>query len=169
MDLARIDKDTYTRTLAQGTQKWHYEVVYEGFKYHGNSIMAAMGLVSLKYLEQDNACRRQIAAWYDGQLKGEKRIQRVPMAPDCLPSRHLYQVLVDNRDEVVLALNDLGIYPGVHYRDNTVYRMYRNGRTRCPRSAEASARILSLPIHLRLTRTDVERVCDALIRIVGGM
>ena len=43
-----ISKDTYSRTEAEGAYKWYYDVEYEGFKYHGNSIMAAIGIVSLK-------------------------------------------------------------------------------------------------------------------------
>lgn len=162
-----IDKDTFSRTFTKGAYKWHYDVVHEGFKYHGNSIMAAIGLVSLKYLDQDNAYRRQIAAWYDQSLQNTSDIQRVPVRPGCLTSRHLYQVLVDNRDEVMLALNDEKIYPGVHYRDNTVYRMYYNGRGACPRSMETSERVISLPMHLKLTYKDVQRVCDALTAIVS--
>lgn len=162
-----IDKDTYSRTLSRGAYKWHYDVVHEGFKYHGNSIMAAMGLVSLKYLDQDNAYRRQIAAWYDELLQDEPKVKRISMAPGCLPSRHLYQVLVENRDEVVLALNDEKIYPGVHYRDNTSYRMYREASGKCPRSMEASEKVISLPLHLRLTYKDVKRVSEALKEIVN--
>lgn len=162
-----IDKDTFSRTLSKGAYKWHYDVVHEGFKYHGNSIMAAIGLVSLKYLDQDNAYRRQIAAWYDEYLQDEPKVKRVPMAPGCLPSRHLYQVLVENRDEVMLALNDEEIYPGVHYRDNTTYRMYRDASGKCPRSMEASEKIISLPLHLRLTYKDVKRVSEALKEIVN--
>lgn len=162
-----IDKDTFSRTHSKGTYKWHYDVVHEGFKYHGNSIMAAMGLVSLKYLEQDNAYRRQIAAWYDEFLQDEPKIKRIPMAPGCLPSRHLYQILVENRDEVMRALNDAKIYPGVHYRDNTTYRMYRDGYGKCPRSREASEKIISLPLHLRLTDKEVQRVSEALKEIVN--
>src|SRR5262249_19609134 len=64
-----ISKDTYTRTLGEGAYKWRYDVEHEGFKYHGNSIMAAIGLVALQYLDQDNAYRRQVAAWYDEMLK----------------------------------------------------------------------------------------------------
>ncbi len=161
-----IDKDTFSRTLGKGTYKWHYDVAHEGFKYHGNSIIAAMGLVALKYLDQDNAYRRQISAWYDDRLQSESKIQRIPVAPGCLSSRHLYQILVDHRDEVILALNDEKIYPGVHYRDNTFYQMYESGRGTCPHSLKASERIISLPIHLRLTYQDVQRVCDSLIEIV---
>jgi dTDP-4-amino-4,6-dideoxygalactose transaminase len=162
-----INKDTYARTASQGAYKWHYDVEYTGFKYNGNAIMAAMALVSLKYLEQDNAFRRQVSAWYDLLLKDEPRIQRIPMDPDCIPSRHLYQIAVNKRDEVMLALNQANIFPGVHYRDNTLYRMYAYAQETCPRSMEASERIISLPLHLRLTYNQVEYICNTLKKIVS--
>ncbi|HET8645816.1 MAG TPA: aminotransferase class V-fold PLP-dependent enzyme, partial [Vicinamibacteria bacterium] len=63
-----INKDTYTRTHSSGAYRWLYDVEHVGFKYHGNSIMAAMGLVGLKYMEQDNAERRRLCALYDQAL-----------------------------------------------------------------------------------------------------
>ena len=72
------------------------------------------------------------------------------------------QVLVDNRDQVMLALNAQRIYPGVHYQDNTFYSMYGSAKGSCPRSVEASQRLLSLPLHLRLSHADVARVSDVL-------
>ena len=161
-----INKDTYSRTLSQGTYKWMYDVEFEGFKYHGNSIMAAMGLVSLKYLDQDNTYRRQLAEWYDEGLGEEPRILRVPMSPDCVPSRHLYQVRVEHRDEVMLALNQTNIFPGMHYRDNTLYRMYESGRDTCPLAHAASDQIISLPMHMRLTAEQVQYVAAQLKQIV---
>jgi dTDP-4-amino-4,6-dideoxygalactose transaminase len=157
-----INKDTYTRTVSDAAYKWLYDVEHVGFKYHGNSIMAAMGLVALRYVEEDNERRRQVAAWYDEGLAGAPAIERVPMAPGCTPSRHLYQVLVDGRDAVMLKLNAAGIYPGVHYRDNTAYRMYAFAAGTCPRAGRASDRLISLPMHLRLERPDVARVAAAL-------
>lgn len=159
-----INKDTYSRTVGQEAYKWHYDVEREGFKYHGNSIMAAIGLVALKYLDQDNAYRRQVAAWYDALL-GD-RVEHVPVMAGCESSRHLYQVLMDHRDQVMLALNEQQIYPGVHYRENTCYRMYGYAKGSCPRALEASNRLMSLPLHLRLSYADVERVSQALIRTV---
>ncbi len=161
-----INKDTYARTLSGGEYKWLYDVEHVGFKYHGNSIMAAMALVGLRYLEEDNASRRGIAARYDGALRGAGDVQCVPMAPGCTPSRHLYQVLVDRRDAVMLELNRRGIYPGVHYRDNRGYRMYAEGDA-CPRARRASERLISLPLHLRLTEADVARVAATLRQIVS--
>jgi dTDP-4-amino-4,6-dideoxygalactose transaminase len=160
-----IDKDTFARTASDSTYKWMYDVEHVGFKYHGNSILAGIGLVSLKYLEQDNAYRRELSRRYDERLAGVAGIERVPMAPDCEPSRHLYQILVDRRDEVMVALNHEKIYPGVHYRDNSLYPMYAD-QPPCPRARRASDRVISLPLHLRMDAADVDRICDALQRIV---
>ena len=55
-----INKDTYARIGAVGQKnyKWHYDVEYVGLKAHGNSVVASIGLVQLKYLDEDNAKRR---------------------------------------------------------------------------------------------------------------
>lgn len=159
-----ISKDTYSRTVEEGIYKWYYDVEHTGLNYHGNSIMAAIGLVALKYLDEDNAYRRQVAAWYD-DLLGDS-IKRVPVAPGCESSRHLYQVLVAQRDRVMVALNEQQIYPGVHYRENTLYPMYAEGRGTCPRASAASNRLISLPLHLKLSYADVCRVSQALLRTV---
>lgn len=161
-----INKDTYARTHGQGAYKWMYDVEHVGFKYHGNSIMAAMGLVGIRYVDQDNAYRRQIASWYDSLLADNSAIGTVPIPVGCEPSRHLYQVMVEDRDEVILALNTQQIYPGVHYRDNTAYRMFKYAADTCPNAARASDTLISLPIHMRLTRTDIMRVASSLKTIV---
>jgi dTDP-4-amino-4,6-dideoxygalactose transaminase len=162
-----INKDTYSRTHGQGAYKWMYDVEHVGYKYHGNSIMAAMGLVAIQYLDQDNAYRRQLAQWYDAAFQGIGAIRTVPVPAGCESSRHLYQVMVNNRDEVLLALNAQQIYPGVHYRDNTVYSMYHYAYGTCPNSAKASDTLLSLPMHMNLSYADVQRVAQTLIAILS--
>jgi dTDP-4-amino-4,6-dideoxygalactose transaminase len=153
-----INKDTFTRTVGSGPYKWKYDVEHLGFKYHGNAIMASMGLVALRHLDHDNAYRRQLACWYDDALAGCPTAARIPQREEVLNSRHLYQIMVEERDEAVRRLNERGIYPGVHYADNTSYRMYRYAAGTCPRAAQASARVISLPMHLGLSEEDVRGV-----------
>lgn len=155
-----INKDTYTRTSDTGAYRWLYDVETIGFKYHGNSIMAAIALVQLRYLDRDTSYRRQVSEWYDAGLGESNRIGIIRTAPNCESSRHLYQIHLENRDEMILALNGCGIYPGVHYRDNRDYRMFRQERDTCPNATRMSQRILSLPLHMRLTRKDVDAVCE---------
>jgi dTDP-4-amino-4,6-dideoxygalactose transaminase len=153
-----INKDTFTRTAGSGLYKWKYDVEHLGFKYHGNAIMASMGLVALRHLDHDNAYRRQLACWYDGALAGCPAVARIPQREEVLNSRHLYQILVEDRDEVVRRLNERAIYPGVHYTDNASYRMYSYAAGTCPQAAHASERVISLPMHLGLSEEDVRRV-----------
>lgn len=153
-----ISKDTFARTSSKGTYSWYYDVEHVGYKYNGNSIMAAIGLVQLKYLDRDNAYRRQIANWYKEALKGLPQIKVIPTAPDCETAQHLLQIVVENRDELLKHLNDNGIYPGVHYRDNTHYRMFEYAKGTCPNSEYYSDRIISLPLHLNLSEQDTETI-----------
>ena len=156
-----ISKDTYERSGAKGSYKWKYDVDEVGYKYHGNSVMAAIGLVQLKYLDEDNAYRRQIADWYDAAFAGHDAVRPVPVAPGCTSARHFYQVAVDDREQVIQGLYDRGVYPGVHYRDNTAYPMYAEAAGSCPKAHDLSERILSLPVHLNLTEEDVGAVVNA--------
>jgi dTDP-4-amino-4,6-dideoxygalactose transaminase len=164
-----INKDTYARTANTGTYNWYYDVEAVGFKYHGNSIMAAMALVALKYVDEDNGYRRQISTWYDELLADEPAIERIPVAPDTVSSRHLYQVMVDHRDDVVGKLNQAQIFPGVHYRDNTIYSMYHDAYGTYPNASRASDRLISLPLHLRLKREEIEYVAQNLKEAVRAL
>lgn len=165
-----INKDTFARTSGKGAYKWKYDVEDVGFKYHGNSIMAAIGLVQLKYLDQDNAYRRQLASWYDAFFQNYKdKVKPIPVSPSCESSRHLYVIQVARRDELLMALNECEIYPGVHYRDNTEYRMYNYDVNSCPNARQMSESILSLPMHLRLNYADLRCISDAVLKYCKAM
>ena len=161
-----IDKDTYSRFSDDAKYKWYYNVEDLGFKYHGNSVVASLCIVALKYLEEDNEYRRKISVWYDEDLKGLSTIHIVPISSDCIPSRHLYQILIHNRDDVMMKLNDLGIFPGVHYRDNTEYPIYGAVKGSCENAAESSNNLLSLPMHMGLKREDVRRIAETIKTLI---
>lgn len=163
-----INKDTYAR--AEGQYKWKYDVDEIGYKYNGNAIMAAIALVQLKYLDEDNAYRRQIAQWYDeGFRKYSPQIQTIPIPSECECSRHLYIIRVSNRDEVMTYLNNKEIFPGVHYLDNTTYKVYDYARGSCPHTTLLNQQILSLPMHLRLTKEEVDYVIQCVIEGVTNV
>ena len=159
-----INKDTYARTASAGNYKWKYDVEFVGYKYHGNSVMAAIALVQLKHLDGDNQRRRDIATRYRAAFATHANIRTIPIPRDCESATHLFQIRVTNRDALMETLNTESIFPGVHYRDNTLYRMFAYGDGTCPRARLASDDIISLPLHLRLTDDDVDRVIAAVIK-----
>lgn len=160
-----IDKNTFQRSTSQGAYKWKYDIPNLGFKYHGNSIIAAIGIIELKYLDMANAYRRTLAQWYIEYLKPSK-IKCIEHINKHETSQHLFQILIEDRDKVLLGLNNVNIFPGVHYCSNDVYKPF-SVEYDLPNAREFSNKTLSLPLHLELTKNDVEYISKQLIEVVS--
>ncbi|MDQ6961077.1 MAG: DegT/DnrJ/EryC1/StrS family aminotransferase [Mariprofundaceae bacterium] len=154
-----INKDTYARTVSQGSYKWMYDVEELGYKYHGNSIMAAIAIVQLKYLDQENSYRRSISTHYRERLQDLDWLEFINITNINETSNHLFQIRCQDRDALMTYLNNNDVFPGVHYRDNKLYKMYSSFKGDCPNSLKASSEIISLPVHQNLSLNDVEAVC----------
>lgn len=152
-----INKDTYVRSN-KGTYAWKYDVDYLGYKYNGNAIMAAIALVQLKYLDEDNCRRREIVEMYSEGFKNNKNIQIIPAnyADEC--SYHLYELVVPDREALLEYLSEKGINCGVHYRDNTEYSMYRYAMGTCPKAHQISQHLITMPLHMWLTDNEVKQI-----------
>jgi dTDP-4-amino-4,6-dideoxygalactose transaminase len=69
------------------------------------------------------------------EIKKIKNIRIITTHHDYFKSsRHLFQIVVDNRNKFMELLNSIGIYPGVHHGDNTNYKMYNYRFGQCPNS-----------------------------------
>jgi dTDP-4-amino-4,6-dideoxygalactose transaminase len=95
-------------------------------------------------------------------LSNIEGLEVVPIAPRCESSTHLLQIRVKNRDELLVTLNENDVYPGVHYTDNSEYKMYEHCG-RCERALKASDEIISLPMHMGVSKIDVENICKLVI------
>lgn len=154
-----INKDTFQRSN-EGSYKWDYDVCEVGYKYHGNSIMAALGLVGLKYLDADNDYRRDLVKEYIARIDGKIKYIKHPQGS----SRHIFQVIVENRDAVIEHLSKHNIYLGVHYKNNMQYAPYKTGAT-LQNASYYSDRILTLPLHLEITKDDVAHISSKLLEV----
>jgi len=161
-----IDKDTFQRSSNKGSYKWEYDIDELGYKYHGNSIMAAIALAQLEALDKDNSYRRSIYDRYHNNLSGRLNVKLIAHANPSESSRHLIQCVVPNRDEVLLALHEYQIYPGVHYKDNTEFKPYKQWHGSCPNAHSLSHKIISLPCHLGLNFNEVDFVSESLVKTV---
>jgi dTDP-4-amino-4,6-dideoxygalactose transaminase len=118
--------------------------------------MGAIALVELDRLDEGNARRREIAARYRDALNGVGGLRYIGHANEGESSRHLAQFECPERDKLNLYLDSVNIGTGVHYRSNSRYPMYADQKT--PKADYYDQRILSLPLHLRLSNDDVEHV-----------
>ena len=125
--------------------------------------MASIGLVQLKYLDEDNDRRNEIAKLYDEHFDSIPINWHVHKS-----SRHLYQILVDEdkRDDIIEHLYKNDIYPGVHYIDNTLYPMYKYAHGTCPNAHRYSKQLITLPIHLDITKDDCTKIVETIKEIL---
>lgn len=163
-----INKDTYARSN-KGTYAWKYDVDYLGYKYNGNAIMAAIALVQLKHLDEENARRREIVEMYNKAFANNPNVQIVPAPHHEECSYHIYEIVVPDREGLLAALADKDIYAGVHYRDNTEYEMYSYGQGTCPVAHDVSQHIITLPLHMWLSDEDVASIIEVVNEATTSM
>jgi dTDP-4-amino-4,6-dideoxygalactose transaminase len=161
-----IDKSTYARTSSKKGEelyKWRYSIEEVGWKYNGNDIIAAVCLAQLRYLDADNAYRKQIRKWY------HERLDSLLIEHDEFSSTHLVVALVSNRDRLMAELKLRGYAPGVHYIPNYEFSIFNSfyQQGNCPTTEQIANNILTLPNHLRLTYDDVQNICNIVLADLG--
>jgi dTDP-4-amino-4,6-dideoxygalactose transaminase len=155
-------------------EKYYHNI--EGYNGRLDAIQAGLLTVKLRYLEQWNRQRREVAEHYHELFAGREGLI-TPYEPSW--SRgvyHLYVVRVKDRENLQQHLKAAGIGTGIHYpfplHIQKAYRSlgYRQGSL--PVTERVTAEILSLPIYSQLGRVDQERVADSLLEYlslqVGG-
>jgi dTDP-4-amino-4,6-dideoxygalactose transaminase len=139
-----------------------------GFNSRLDELQAAVLRVKLKYLDEENARRREIARMYDDRLAPTSL--RLPERPGGVESvYHQYVARCDERDGLREHLREQGVGTLVHYPVPVhLQPAYRNRvpvhRGALPATEQAARQVLSLPMHAQLSDAQVEHVCEAINR-----
>ncbi|HKJ13063.1 MAG TPA: DegT/DnrJ/EryC1/StrS family aminotransferase [Ornithinimicrobium sp.] len=170
-----------TGTLSQAVRRlrnqgmdhaYAHEVV--GLNNRMSDLHAAIGRVQLARVHGWTAQRRANAAFFDRHLRGV-------VVPTVRPGhRHVYHqytvrlagALAAERDRVVRALEEeYGVAARVYYptpcHELPALRRFAP-EEELPRTARATAEVISLPVHPSLSDGDRDRVATALNRVVAG-
>jgi dTDP-4-amino-4,6-dideoxygalactose transaminase len=150
-----------------------YDVVLAGFNYRLDEVRAAVGLVQLSRLVEENEARARIAGRYREALDGVEGLT-MPFRDhhqDRVSSHHLAVVLLPDgldRDQVRAALNERRIQTSVHYPPIHSFTRYRafGQRRPLPQTDALATRILTLPLYGGLSDEQVEVVIEALLEAV---
>jgi dTDP-4-amino-4,6-dideoxygalactose transaminase len=136
-----------------------------GFNYRLSDVLCALGLPQLRRLEELHAAREQVAAGYAERLRSLDVVLPAADAGD----RHGWQAYViqlERRDEVMESLRARGIQCQIG-----TYALHRLGAYRgqgsFPGADAVFERALALPFHTRLGEAELDRVAEALDKIVS--
>lgn len=143
-------------------RNWDYRVDEIGFKYHMNDVVAAIGRVQLKKLDESNRRRREIAKYYSDSLSSEEWIDLPQVRKGCVSSYHLFAIRAKKRDKLVSYLAKKGIATSVHYRPLYYFKPYRRFRLALPVTERTWRRLVSLPIYPEMTLDSQDKVVSAI-------
>lgn len=159
-----MTKSSWDKAAGRATD---YDVIDLGYNYRCTELTAALGMIQLEKLSAANAKRRNLAERYK-RLLGEVTGIRVPFlerTDDC--SHHIFPLLVnDSADRPAFRqrLAELGVQTSVHYPPVHQFTHYRNLLTaepHLPRTIDAAAREVTLPLHPLLAESDIDEICTA--------
>jgi dTDP-4-amino-4,6-dideoxygalactose transaminase len=141
-------------------QKYHN--LYQGVNSRLDEIQAAMLLVKLGHLDEENAYRINIAKRYREEIKNPKII--LPGTEDeASHVWHLFVTRTENRDAFQKYLTDNGVGSLIHYpippHKQPAYKDWNNESY--PISEAIHKTVLSLPLHNALTDDEVTAVIRA--------
>jgi dTDP-4-amino-4,6-dideoxygalactose transaminase len=150
-----------------------YDVVTHGFNYRLDEIRAALGLVQLRRLPDENAGRARVSARYREALHGTAGITMPFPDPQAQErsSHHLAVVLLpDGTDRIAVRerLTEKRIQTSVHYPPIHRFTAYSElgGRRELPRTDAVADRVVTLPLYAALTDDQVDTVVRELVAAV---
>lgn len=134
------------------------------FNYRLSDILCAVGIPQARRLDELLAARTRVAAGYAERLRDLPAL--LPRADDGdVHGWQAYVIQVDDRDRVLSALRAEGIEAQIGTYALHLLAPYRD-QGDFPGATRVFGRALALPFHSRLTETDLDRVAEALRRLV---
>jgi dTDP-4-amino-4,6-dideoxygalactose transaminase len=174
VSLHGMSRDAWRRYEKDGS--WRYDVLLPGFKYNMSDIQASLGLWQLRKQPAFHRRRQEVAAAYTGAFEGVPELEVPAVRPLVQHAWHLYVLrlrperLTIDRDRFIAELVARNIGVSVHFIPIHLHPYYRQryGFTPgCFPVAERNyERMLSLPLHPRLTDQDVADVIGAVLDVV---
>ena len=142
--------------------KYNHE--FEGINSRLDGLQAAVLNVKLKYIDNWNEQRREVASWYKKYLSSTENIILPIELENTLPVYHLFVIRTKKRNELQQYLKENGISTGVHYPIGlpflNAYKYLNHKPEDFPVTYQYQNEILSLPIYPEMTEEMVKYVSE---------
>lgn len=151
---------------------WHQEVHEFGLNYRLPDVLCALGISQIARLESFRRRRQAIHDVYNEAFSGISELTVPGTVEGAEPAWHLYPLRVpaERRRAIFEALRDRGIGVQVNYIPaywHPVFEDLGYKRGMCPEAEQYYREEISLPLYPGLTDSEVERVVDNVLSVVG--
>ena len=165
-----------TKDALEKTQKgsWEYDILIPAYKCNMTDIQAGIGLAQLSRYDSMLKRRHEIVRRYDEGFKDSKVITPVHFTENSASSAHLYLtrlngLSLEERNEIIVKMEEAGISTNVHYKPLPLLTAYKNLGFEIedyPNAYHLFENELSLPIYSTLTDEEVDYIIENLLDIL---
>ena len=165
-----------TKDALEKTQKgsWKYDILIPAYKCNMTDIQAGIGLAQLSRYDSMLKRRHEIVRRYDEGFKDSKVITPVHFTENSASSAHLYLtrlngLSLEERNEIIVKMEEAGISTNVHYKPLPLLTAYKNlgfDIKDYPNAYHLFENELSLPIYSTLTDEEVDYIVENLLDIL---
>lgn len=142
--------------------KYHHDVI--GVNSRLDTLQAAILLVKLKYLNDYESSRNDVADFYDQALAGIRQIKIPARAENSTHVFHQYTLQAERRDELKKYLEEKGIPSMIYYpvplHFQKAYKREGFGEGSFPITEALSKTVISLPIHTEMKPRELEYIVE---------
>ncbi|MBR1967476.1 MAG: DegT/DnrJ/EryC1/StrS family aminotransferase [Lentisphaeria bacterium] len=155
------------KAIANYGSDYKYHHIYKGTNSRLDEFQAAILDVKLKYLDDDNARRREIAKYYRENIKNPK-ITLPQVYDENAHVWHVFVVRCDNRESLQKHLETNGIQTNIHYPTAP----HRQGAYKelesmnLPITEKIHNEVLSLPISPVMTCEEIKKIVEVINKYV---
>ncbi|MBN1352079.1 DegT/DnrJ/EryC1/StrS family aminotransferase [candidate division KSB1 bacterium] len=154
-----------------GKRFWWQDFDDTGYNFRMTDIQAAVGIEQLKKLDAFNQRRIELAAYLCNGLRDVPGLLLPVVMPGCKHVFHLFPVQIDpvefgmnKEDFVYRMLHEYGVKIGTHYIPlhlTTAFKKRGFERGQFPVAEKVAERVVTLPIHPRLTIAALDYLIDS--------
>lgn len=165
-----------TKDALEKTQKgsWEYDILLPAYKCNMTDVQAGIGLGQLKRYDSLLKRRHEIVRRYDEGFEGTRVITPRHVTDNSKSSGHLYLarldgLSLDERNEVIVKMEEAGISTNVHYKPLPLLTAYKNlgfDIADYPNAYHLFENEISLPIYSTLTDEEVDYIIENLLDIL---
>lgn len=151
------------RALGNYGSEEKYVHKYAGVNSRLDEIQASILCVKLKYLNEENARRNEIAKLYDEHITA-KQIRKPLLSKNGECVWHQYVIRCENRDKLMQRLKDKGIPTMIHYPTPVhKHEAYKELNTLyLPVAEKCATEIISLPISPAMSNEEVLLIANTI-------
>jgi len=149
---------------------YEFEVESQGWRYHMSNINAAIGKAQFAVFPERAALRQELARTYNEIFQSVLGVQVLPYEyDDVVP--HIYVVRfpsTEMRDDVkARLLSDINVETALHWYPNHYLARYRDESGTLKVTEDAFSRMLTLPLHTKLSVDQVRTIAQHVDDLAG--